>query len=326
MTDTLSTSPPDSNGLDALPVDSAPITAWANELNTALVGQPAVIESLLIAFLAGGHVLLEGPPGCGKRTAARALAATCGAAFDEVPCLPPLSAGALDSRHDDSRQASATGRVLLVHGLEHANPDTQAVLGQALRAAAHSTLELPTDEVAPFLLVGCRNPQNSPGVTPLSESLLDRFMLAVPVGFAGVEDEIRMVREVSLSRFDDMLAIAAPQRLYSAAEVARLRIGRAAVKVDERLVDYAVRLVRATRYGPRLSTGAGPRAAIDMVRCAQARALLQGRVHALPEDIKACAPAVLRHRVRLAVTQRVEGIGLEQALADQLEQVSAPRP
>ncbi|WP_225775164.1 AAA family ATPase [Pseudomonas sp. Marseille-Q5115] len=326
MTDNLSAPSSDTGSPDTVPASGASLAAWANELNTALVGQPAVIEALLIALLAGGHVLLEGPPGCGKRTAARALAASFGAAFSEVPCLPAPAVAALHPQTSNSGEASATGQVLLVHGLEQANLDTQAVLGQALRAAAEDTVELPASQVAPFLLIGCRHPLDSAGVAPLSESLLDRFMLAVPVGFPGVEDETRMVREVSLSPFEDMLAIAAPQRLHTFAQVVRLRASRAEVRVDERLVDYAVRLVRATRYGPRLSTGAGPRAAIALVRCAQARALLQGRDHALPEDIKACAPAVLRHRVRLAVTQRVEGIALEQALAEQLDQVGAPRP
>ncbi|WP_263262569.1 MoxR family ATPase [Pseudomonas sp. RIT-PI-S] len=305
------------------PAPAAPLAEWSTELNTVLIGQPAVTEALLIALLAGGHVLLEGPPGVGKRLAGRALAASFGAHFAQLQCLPPAPGTAL---HPCLARAGAQGQVLLLTGLEQASLAAQAALGEALQATEVSWADGQPPEQAPVMLIASRNPFDPAGVVPLGEALLDRFLLAMPVAFPTVEDETRMVREVSLSTAPDMLAIAAPQRLFSGEDVARLQARRGAVKVDDALVNYAVRIVRATRFGAQFSTGAGPRAAIALVRCAQARALLHGREYAVAADIKACAPGVLRHRVRLAMAQRLDGVALEHVLADQLDQVGAPRP
>jgi MoxR-like ATPase len=306
----------------ATAVAPGPLAHWKTELNTVLIGQAATTEALLIALLAGGHVLLEGPPGVGKRVVARALAGSFGAGFAQVPCVPAPAVSALYLRTG----ASNAGRVVLVSGLEHASLTAQAALQEALHAAEADALDALSQQQAPLMLIASRNPSEASGAVALHETLLDLFTLAIAVPFPSQDDETRVVRDLALSSATDMLAFAAPQPLFSAQEVAALQARRRVTKVDEQLMSYAVRIVRATRFNTHLSHGAGPRAAIALVRCAQARALLYGRDYALPEDVKQCATPVLRHRVRLAPTQRVEGAALDEVLAELINQVSAPRP
>lgn len=293
---------------------------WKTELGTVLIGQSALIEALLIALLAGGHVLLEGPPGVGKRLIAKALALSFGARLREVRCQPALAASSLYPDTAADGVTSHSAQVLLVSALEQACLTTQAALTDALQRADEQTVQtLP-------MVIACRNPLASSGVVPLAEALLDRFTLGLAVPFPGQDDETRLVRQICLAVTPDMLAIAAPEPSFTVAQVAALKARRATITVDEQLLGYAVRIARATRFSAQLSQGAGPRAAIALVRCAQARALLQGRAYVEPEDIKRCAPAVLRPRVRLAASQRLEGAPLDAVITEVVEHVAAPRP
>lgn len=297
------------------------LAQWKTELGTVLIGQSALIEALLIALLAGGHVLVEGPPGVGKRLIARALALSFGAHLREVRCQPALAADSLRPGTAADGTTGCPAQVLLVSALEQACLATQAALVDVLHLADERGAE-----ASPLMLIASRNPLASSGVVPLGEALLDRFILGVAVPFPNQDDETRLVRQISLAVTPDMLAIAAPEPSFTAAQVTALKARRAAITVDEQLLGYAVRIVRATRFSAQLSQGAGPRAAIALVRCAQARALLQGRAYVEPADIKGCAPAVLRPRVRLAASQRLEGAPLDAVITEVVEHVAAPRP
>lgn len=311
--------PPVPNGIDLT-------KAWAREVNMTLVGQPAATEGLLVALLAGGHALVEGPPGTGKRLAAQALAASIGAEFSEAPMLE-TAADSLSHLQSVWGPASApTGEVRLLTGLHQASPRVQARLGHALDSVAAGSRSGGPGSQAPFMLVGSRQPSDVTGAVPLSEGLADRFTLSITLDVLSLDEEARLVREIALSAADSMLEVAAPEAVLNATEVVTLRRRSREVKVADTLVTYAANIVRATRFAPLLASGASPRAAIALIRCAQARALLQGRDYSVADDVKALAGAVLSHRVRLADAPRLDGLSLRQVLSELLDQVAAPRP
>lgn len=314
----------------ASPVESATpppadlTAAWAREVNMALVGQPAVTEGLLVALLAEGHVLMEGPPGSGKRLASQALAASIGAEFSEAHMLERPADGL--SQGVWSPASAPAGEVRLLTGLHQASLGIQAKLAQAMDNAAVGRQPGTPGRQAPFMFIGSRQATDFTGALPLSEGLADRFALSITLDFPSLDEEARLVREIALSAAASMLDVATPEAVLNAIDLAALRRRSREVKVADALVAYAVSIVRATRFAPLLATGASPRAAIALIRCAQARALLQGRGYSVADDIKALAGAVLYHRVRLADAPRLDGLPLRQALSELLDQVAAPRP
>jgi MoxR-like ATPase len=159
----------------------------------------------------------------------------------------------------------------------------------------------------------------------LPEAELDRFMLKVRMDYPDAEQELDMVRQVSRSTRADMLDVQPMRTVLQAKDVLVLQRITSHLPLDEQVLDYAVRLARTTRSWPGLTLGAGPRASIALVRCARARALLRGGEFVIPDDIKGCALAVLRHRVRIAPELDIEGLDVDHVLQQLLDQVPAPR-
>ena len=177
----------------------------------------------------------------------------------------------------------------------------------------------------PFLVLATQNPIEQEGTYPLPEAELDRFMLKLRMDYPQAAEEINLVRQVTRSAKADMLEVTPLRTLLQAKDILALQKIASDLALDEQVLDYAVRIARATRNCPGLSIGAGPRASIALVRCGRARALLRGGDFVLPDDIKGCALAVLRHRVRLAPELDIEGISVDQLLQQLLDQVPAPR-
>ncbi|HCP57207.1 MAG TPA: AAA family ATPase, partial [Pseudomonas sp.] len=170
-----------------------------------------------------------------------------------------------------------------------------------------------------------QNPIEQEGTYPLPEAELDRFMLKLRMDYPEQSEELNMVRQVSRSSKADMLEVTQLRSLLQAKDVMALQKIASDLPIDEQVLEYAVRLARATRSWPGLSIGAGPRASIALVRCARARALMRSGEFVLPEDIKGCALAVLRHRVRLSPELDIEGLSVDQVLQQLIDQVPAPR-
>jgi MoxR-like ATPase len=214
---------------------------------------------------------------------------------------------------------------LLADEINRAPAKTQAALLEAMQER-QVTLEgeaLPIGQ--PFMVLATQNPIEQEGTYPLPEAELDRFMLKVRMDYPDAQQELDMVREVTRSSRADMLDVQPLRTVLKAEDVLQLQLVASELPLDEHVLDYAVRLARATRSWPGLAIGAGPRASIALVRGARARALLRAGEFVTPDDIKGCALAVLRHRVRLAPELDIDGLEVDQVLKQLLDQIPAPR-
>lgn len=303
------------------------------EVGKAVVGQAETVDRLLVALLAQGHVLLEGPPGTAKTFLAQCFAATLGLHFGRIQFTPDLMPGDILGSNLFNFQTSAftltRGPIfcdlLLADEINRTPPKTQAALLEAMQER-RVTLD---GEAHPlpghFMVVATQNPIESQGVYPLPEAQLDRFLFKLLVPYPSLEEEARIV-----ARFGER---AGPQRpadfgIAAVTDLAGIAAAAQAVKqvtLADTVVDYVVRLVRATRESADLSSGASPRAAVLLANAARARAALEGRDYVVPDDVKALAVAVLRHRLLLSPAAEIEGKQVEALVAALVEQTEAPR-
>ncbi|MDI9730178.1 AAA family ATPase [Stutzerimonas stutzeri] len=307
--------------------------ALRDELHKAVIGQNEVIDGVLTALIAGGHVLIEGVPGLGKTLLVRALARCFGGEFSRIQFTPDLMPSDvtghavydMQSEQFKLRKGPVFTNLLLADEINRAPAKTQAALLEVMQER-QVTLEGRALAVPqPFMVMATQNPIEQEGTYPLPEAELDRFMLMLRMDYPQADEELELVRQVSRSARADMLDVSALRQLVQARDVQALQKIASELPLDEQVLDYAVRLVRSTRSWPGLALGAGPRASIALVRGGRARALLRGGEFVIPDDIKDCARAVLRHRVRLSAELDIEGLSVDQVLHQLLDQVPAPR-
>jgi MoxR-like ATPase len=303
------------------------------EIQKAVVGQRQVIREILVGLLAAGHVLVEGVPGLGKTLLVRSLAAAVGGRFGRIQFTPDLmpsdvSGHAIFDLKAQSfrvRRGPVFCNFLLADEINRAPAKTQSALLEAMQEQ-QVTIEgqsFPLEQ--PFLVMATQNPIEQEGTYPLPQAQLDRFLLKVFIDYPSEEEERDLLRQVTGNSVGDRLDITAIGTLLQPEEVVRLQLATAGLYVDEQILNYAVRIVRAVREWSGVEMGAGPRGSIALLRAARGHALLQGNGFVTPDDIKAMAPAALRHRIKLTADMEIEGYKPDDVLGDILHGVEAPR-
>ena len=304
------------------------------EVKRVIVGQDAMLERLLVAVLAGGHVLLEGVPGLAKTLTIKTLAAVVGGSFQRVQFTPDLVPSDLvgtriyrpDSGTFDVELGPVFGNFLLADEINRAPAKVQSALLEVMQEGQVTiggrTFPMPE----PFLVLATQNPIESEGTYPLPEAQVDRFLMKVVVDYPTPGEEATVVERVigPPPQVEERLSVEALLRYRDAA---------ARVYVDREVVDYAVELADATRRPARyglaeveqlLDYGASPRGPIGLIQTAQALALLRGRRYVLVDDVRDLAPDVLRHRLVLSYEALSEGVGVEELLDRVLDAVDEP--
>ncbi len=301
-------------------------------INGVLVGQGAVVDQVLGVLLAGGHVLIEGVPGLGKTLLVRALARTFRGEFSRIQFTPDLMPSDvtghaiydMNSKQFQLRRGPAFTNLLLADEINRAPAKTQAALLEVMQER-QITIEgrsFPTG--SPFMVLVPQNPIEQEGTYPLPEAELDRFLMKIFIDYPEEADEVAMVARLT-GAGGQAPPVEGIEPLMEPAEVVALQALVAAFTADASIIDYAVRIVRATRQWPGVMMGAGPRGSLALVRAAKAEALLRGRDYVTPDDIKAVARPALRHRLLLSPEAQIEGAEVDTVLDDLLRQVAAPR-
>ncbi len=299
----------------------------------AFIGQTEVLEQILIALLAGGHVLIEGVPGLGKTLLVRALAQALELDYARVQFTPDLmpsdvSGHAVYDPKTESfkiRRGPVFTNLLLADEINRAPAKTQSALLEVMQEGQVTIEGRGFALTPPFLTLATQNPVEQEGTYPLPEAQLDRFLLKVLIDYPQLEDEKRMVESITTGRTASDFNLSRVPRVLSGAEVVELQKAVAAITVDPQVIDYAVRIVAATRKWPGIALGAGPRGSIALVRAARALAVLSGRDFVTPDDVREIARPALRHRIALAPEMQIEGQSTDDVLTALLAKVEAPR-
>ena len=312
---------------------AARAAAVRDEVAKAFIGQPDALDQVLIALLAGGHVLIEGVPGLGKTLLVRALSQALDCGYARVQFTPDLMPSDIsghavwDPKNEtfNIRRGPVFTNLLLADEINRAPAKTQSALLEAMQEMqvtieGHSFVLPP-----PFLTLATQNPVEQEGTYPLPEAQLDRFLLKVLIGYPSRADEVRMVTAISQGRTASDFDLSAVQRVVGPQEIVAMQAGTAQVTVDDAVIDYAVRIVGATRGWAGIALGAGPRGSLALVRAARAQAVLAGRDFVTPDDVREIARPALRHRIALAPELQIEGQSPDDVLHALLAKVDAPR-
>ena len=303
------------------------------EVGKAVIGQTETVDLMLTALMAGGHVLLEGPPGVAKTFLAQCFARTLQLDFGRVQFTPDLMPADIVGTNLFNFQTSSfkfnPGPVfcdlLLADEINRTPPKTQAALLEAMQERRVTLDGVSHPLSARFMVLATQNPLEQQGTYPLPEAQLDRFLFKQVLAYPTREEERAIIAAHGLRSGQADPAEMGVGQVTHAAWVAEAAEVVAGVRLSDEVVDYVLNLVRATRETADLQSGASPRGAAMLALAARARAALEGRDYVIPDDVKALALPALRHRVILSPAAEIEGRQVDQVVANLVQQVEAPR-
>jgi MoxR-like ATPase len=315
--------------------EAAFIQEVVKETGQVIVGQERLMSRLLIGLLSNGHVLLEGVPGLAKTLAVRTLAATINAKFQRIQFTPDLlPADVIGTQIYNPRTGEFTPRpgpvfsnILLADEINRAPAKVQSALLEAMEERQVTLGDQTYPLVDPFMVLATQNPIEQEGTYPLPEAQLDRFMLKVIVDYPSRAEERTILERMTGE------APPAPRAIIGPEEIRRAREIVAGIYVDEKIKDYVLNIIQATRsptesgmkdLSPLLEFGASPRATIALMKAAKSHAFLRGRGYVTPDDIKQIAPDVLRHRMILSFEAEAENVTTAQIIQQILSRVEVP--
>jgi MoxR-like ATPase len=317
------------------PSETLPVQPILREVSRRIVGQDAMVERLLVGLLTGGHILLEGVPGLAKTLAVRTLSEIIRASFSRIQFTPDLLPAdvigtmVFDQKTQEFRvkKGPLFAQIILADEINRAPAKVQAALLEAMQEhqVTIGGTTFPLEE--PFLVLATQNPIENEGTYPLPEAQLDRFMLKVRVGYPSRDEEKEVLLRMSGGREIPVAQLLEPAAILAA------RRAIADIYMDQKVVDYIVDLVRATRepnavgladLRPLIAFGGSPRASIALAQAARAHAFLRGRAYVVPEDVRALAPDVLRHRIVLTFEAEAEDVTTDDVVSRVLAAVRIP--
>lgn len=307
------------------------VAALKQEIANIVVGQEKMIELLLAAILADGHVLIEGVPGVAKTLTAKLLARTISVNFSRIQFTPDLMPGdVIGTSIFDPREHSFQFRhgplfsnIVLIDEINRAPAKTQAALFEVMEEKQVTVDGTTYPMQEPFLVLATQNPVEQEGTYHLPEAQLDRFLFKIEVGYPTPEEEVRILANYHVSPGSKQLEGVRP--ILSAELIAALRSKVRSVHIEEKLLSYIAAIVTTTRNNKDIYLGGSPRASIGILNAAKAISAMRGRDFVTPEDIIYVAPVVLRHRIILTPEKEMEGARPDDVIAQLIKDVEVPR-
>jgi MoxR-like ATPase len=301
------------------------------EINKIIVGQEEMVELLIAAILANGHVLIEGVPGVAKTLTAKLLSRTLSVEFSRIQFTPDLmpsdiigtSIYNLKTTEFEFKKGPLFSNVVLIDEINRAPAKTQSALFEAMEER-QITVDGKTYLLKPpFIVLATQNPVEQEGTYRLPEAQLDRFLVKIEVDYPSLEDETKLLSEYHLRK--NTVDITVINAILNAAKVEEYRNAVNAIHIEQNLIAYIVKVVNQTRNSSSLYLGASPRASLAILSMAKAIAAMHGRDFVNPDDIKRVLPSVLKHRIILTPEKEMEGITTSEVIKQLIEQVEVPR-
>lgn len=303
------------------------------QIQQAVIGQQSIIEKLVICMLAGGHILLEGVPGLGKTLLVKAVAKAITGQYSRIQFTPDLMPSDITGHtlYDMQtgqwkvRKGAIFCHLLLADEINRAPAKTQSALLEVMQEQQVTIEGQSYAMPQPFICIATQNPIEQEGTYPLPEAQLDRFLMNLYMDYPSENEEKAMLVQVMTGQIGDKLDLSQVQPVLSPQRLAQLQLLTAHVRLDNRIIQYALDIVRLSRNFSGIEFGAGSRAGMALLRAGRAKAIMTGRDYVIPDDIYYIAPDVLRHRISMTADYQIDGYQLAQVIDNLLNSVSVPR-